>query len=80
VVIPFTKGSDGSYRPVADPSSNTGYQDIFYNANVANCVGNGPSISSGCARPCGLSWDKAGRLYMTSDLTSTGEIWVLGKQ
>ncbi|KAF4637099.1 hypothetical protein G7Y89_g1005 [Cudoniella acicularis] len=79
VAVPFTKGSDGTYKPVAAPSSNTGYTDIFYNPDVTRCAGNGPSMSSGCFRPAGLQWDSQGRLYMTSDVTSDAELWVLGK-
>lgn len=40
-----------------------------------------PDISkcpSACFRPVGLAWDRAGRLWMTSD--TTGEIYVLQKQ
>jgi hypothetical protein len=50
------------------------------NPNVASCAGNGPSMSSGCFRPAGLAFDSQGRMYMTSDTSSEGEIWVLGKQ
>jgi len=78
VVVPFTKGTDGAYKPVAPLSSNTGYQDVFWNTDVTRCQGNGPSFSSGCFRPAGLVFDNQGRLYMTSDTTSTGEIWILG--
>ncbi|KAF2467548.1 cellulose binding iron reductase-like protein [Lindgomyces ingoldianus] len=79
VVVPFTKGSDGAYKPVAPLSSNSGYTDVMTNPDVTRCSGNGPSMSSGCFRPAGLSFDKSGRLYMTSDTSSNGEVWVLGK-
>ncbi|KAE8442321.1 hypothetical protein EG329_003454 [Mollisiaceae sp. DMI_Dod_QoI] len=79
VVVPFTKGTDGAYKPVAPSTSNTGYQDVFTNPDVTRCAGNGPSFSSGCFRPAGLLFDSAGRLYMTSDTSSQAELWVLGK-
>ena len=79
VAVPFTKGSDGSYKPVAPLSSQTGYIDIMSNPDVTKCAGNGPSSSSGCFRPAGLLFDAAGRLYMTSDTSSNGELWILGK-
>ncbi|RDL31915.1 Uncharacterized protein BP5553_09317 [Venustampulla echinocandica] len=79
VAVPFTKGTDGAYKPVAPRSSNTGYTDIFSNPNVAGCSGNGPVMSSGCFRPAGLGFDSAGRMYMTSDTTADAEIFVLGK-
>jgi hypothetical protein len=78
VQIAFTKGADGNYTPTAPLTSTTGALDIMSNPDVSKCAGNGPSFSSGCFRPAGLSFDKSGRLYMTSD-TSAGEIWVLGK-
>ncbi|KAF2187601.1 iron reductase domain protein [Zopfia rhizophila CBS 207.26] len=77
--VPFTKGADGNYRPVADVSSNKGFEDIMWNPDVTGCVGNGPAMSSGCFRPAGLNFDKSGRLYMTSDTQSNAEIYVLGK-
>jgi glucose/arabinose dehydrogenase len=79
VVVPFTKGTDGAYKPVAPVTSNTGYQDVMTNTDVTKCAGNGPSLSSGCFRPAGLGFDSTGRLYMTSDVTSDAELWVLGK-
>lgn len=79
VVVPFQKGTDGQYKPVAPPTSNTGYTDVMTNPDVTKCAGNGPSFSSGCFRPSGLLFDSAGRLYMTSDTTSNGELWILGK-
>ncbi|KAF2196480.1 cellulose binding iron reductase-like protein [Delitschia confertaspora ATCC 74209] len=79
VVVPFTKGSDGAYKPTAPLNTQTGYQDVFYNPDVTKCAGNGPSFSSGCFRPAGLMFDSQQRLYMTSDTSSNGEVWVLGK-
>ncbi|ORY09459.1 hypothetical protein BCR34DRAFT_602846 [Clohesyomyces aquaticus] len=79
VVVPFTKGSDGVYKPVAPLSSDKGYTDVFWNPDVTKCTGNGPSFSSGCFRPAGLAFDKSERLFMTSDTSSDGELWVLGK-
>ncbi|KAF2841713.1 iron reductase domain protein [Patellaria atrata CBS 101060] len=78
--VPFTKAANGEYRPVANPDSNQGWEDIMTNPDVTRCVGNGPVMSQGCFRPAGLGFDKSGRLYMTSDTTQEGEIWVLGKQ
>ncbi|KAH8595286.1 hypothetical protein B0O99DRAFT_652353 [Bisporella sp. PMI_857] len=79
VVVPFTKGSDGAYRPVAASTSGSGYSDVFWNPDVTKCAGNGPSFSSGCFRPAGLLFDSKNRLYMTSDTSSNGEVWILGK-
>ncbi|KAF1999420.1 iron reductase domain protein [Amniculicola lignicola CBS 123094] len=78
VAVAMTKGADGNYKPVEPITSTTAAKDIFWNPDVTKCAGNGPSFSSGCFRPAGLGWDKAQRLYMTSD-TSAGEVWVLGK-
>ncbi|KAG4417817.1 hypothetical protein IFR04_009025 [Cadophora malorum] len=79
VQVAFTKGADGLYKPVSPLATTTGYKDIFWNPDVARCQGNGPSFSSGCFRPAGLGFDSAGRLYMTSDISSDGELWVLGQ-
>jgi glucose/arabinose dehydrogenase len=79
VAVPFKKGEDGNYTPVAPLSSNDAAQDIFWNPDVENCQGNGPFFSSGCFRPAGLAFDKAGRLFMTSDTSTNGELWILGK-
>lgn len=79
VVVPFTKGTDGLYKPIAPSTSNTGYTDVMSNPDVTKCAGNGPSFSSGCFRPAGLLFDSEGRLYMTSDTTSQAELWILGK-
>jgi glucose/arabinose dehydrogenase len=80
VVVPFTKGSDGAYAPVAPKTSQTSYTDVMWNPDVTECTGDGPSLSSGCLRPAGLLFDDSGRLYMTSDVTFNAELWILGKQ
>ncbi|RDL39301.1 Uncharacterized protein BP5553_03641 [Venustampulla echinocandica] len=72
VAVPFTKGSDGAYKPVAPLNSNTGYQDIMWNPDLTVCT-------TACFRPAGLMFDKVGRLYMTSDAPGEGELWVLGQ-
>lgn len=79
VQVAFTKGTDGVYKPVSPLSSNAGYKDIFWNPDVGKCQGNGPSFSSGCFRPAGLGFDSVGRMYMTSDISTDGELWVLGQ-
>ncbi|KAF2270376.1 hypothetical protein CC78DRAFT_130627 [Lojkania enalia] len=78
VQVKFQKRSDGTYWPVEPLTSTTAAKDIFYNPDVTRCQGNGPFFSSGCFRPAGLGWDSQRRLYMTSDISSNGEIWVLG--
>ena len=77
-VVPFTKGSDVAFKPVADSTSSTGYSDIFWNADVTKCNSNSDS-TVGCFRPAGLLFDKQERLYMTSDASIEGEIWMLSK-
>jgi glucose/arabinose dehydrogenase len=79
VAVSFKLGADGQYTPVEPLTSTTAAKDIFYNPNVEKCQGNGPSFSSGCFRPAGLAWDSQGRLFMTSDTSSNGELWILGK-
>ncbi|KAH3945777.1 hypothetical protein HBH53_141500 [Parastagonospora nodorum] len=79
VAVSFKLGADGLYTPTEPITSTTAAKDIFYNPRVESCQGNGPSFSSGCFRPAGLGWDSQGRLYMTSDTSSNGELWVLGK-
>ncbi|OTB03839.1 hypothetical protein M426DRAFT_262722 [Hypoxylon sp. CI-4A] len=70
IVVPFTRAADdGSYAPVAPASSKSGYSDVFYPPDEGNCS------ASTCARPVGLVFDAAGRLYMTSD--TSGEIFIL---
>ncbi|KAL7771131.1 hypothetical protein CFE70_001073 [Pyrenophora teres f. teres 0-1] len=79
VAVQFKVGADGNYTPVEPLTSTTAAKDIFYNPDVTKCAGNGPSFSSGCFRPAGLAWDANGRLFMTSDVSSNGEVWVLGR-
>ncbi|KAG9236982.1 hypothetical protein BJ875DRAFT_502985 [Amylocarpus encephaloides] len=79
VVVPFKKAADGAYVPVSPLNTQNGYSDVMWNPNVAGCAGNGPVASSGCFRPAGLGFDGSGRMYMTSDTSSDGELWVLGK-
>jgi glucose/arabinose dehydrogenase len=79
VSVPFKKDDAGLYVPVDPITSNTAAKDIFWNPDVTKCAGNGPSFSSGCFRPAGLAFDKQGRLFMTSDIASTGELWILGQ-
>ncbi|KAF1912392.1 cellulose binding iron reductase-like protein [Ampelomyces quisqualis] len=79
VAVSFKLGEDGQYTPVEPLTSTTAAKDIFYNPRVESCQGNGPSYSSGCFRPAGLAWDSQGRLFMTSDTSSNGELWILGK-
>jgi|TARA_R110002003_G_scaffold589_2_gene20548 glucose/arabinose dehydrogenase len=78
VAVSFKLGADGQYTPVEPLTSTTAAKDIFYNPRVESCQGNGPSFSSGCFRPAGLAWDTQGRLFMTSDTSSNGELWILG--
>ncbi|TVY83852.1 Cellobiose dehydrogenase [Lachnellula suecica] len=76
-VVPFTK-VDGALKPVAATNSGTGYTDIFWNADVTKCSSD--SVSSvGCFRPAGLLFDKQQRLYVASDASSEGELWMLSK-
>lgn len=79
VAVPFQKGADGAYAPVDPITSTTAAKDIFSNPDVTKCSGGGPSFSSGCFRPAGLSFDKQGRLFMTSDTSTNGELWILGQ-
>ena len=79
VAVPFKKQEDGTFWPVDPITSTTAAKDIFYNPNVERCTGGGPGMSSGCFRPAGLAFDKGGRLFMTSDISSNGELWILGQ-
>ncbi|KAK3934994.1 soluble quino protein glucose/sorbosone dehydrogenase [Diplogelasinospora grovesii] len=55
-------------EPTASADSTSALTDIMTSPNSTACP-------SGCFRPVGLAWDKAGRLWLTSD--TTGEIYVL---
>lgn len=70
VAVPFHRGGpNGEYMPVAPPNSTQGYVDIFYPPSEGNCS------SKTCARPVGLVFDNAARLYMSSD--TSGEVFML---
>ena len=71
VGVPFTKGADGGYQPVAPANSNTGYQDIWKNRNEASC-------NSGCFRPVGIAV-QSNRVFVTSDASAEGELFLLAK-
>ncbi|KAL8709689.1 MAG: hypothetical protein Q9220_005629 [cf. Caloplaca sp. 1 TL-2023] len=62
----------------APPSSKTAVIDIMSNVDVSKCGQIVPYVwNNDCFRPAGLAFDKAGRLYMSSD--QTGEIWAITK-
>ncbi|KAF1833300.1 hypothetical protein BDW02DRAFT_648488 [Decorospora gaudefroyi] len=79
VAVEFKIGADGNYTPVEPLTSTTAAKDIFWNPNVEQCQGGGPFFSAGCFRPAGLAWDSQQRLFMTSDTSSNGEVWILGQ-
>ena len=55
-------------EPVAPSTSTTSYTDIFTNADNSKCP-------DACFRPVGMTFDKQGRLFVSSD--ASGEIYVL---
>lgn len=59
-----------SGEPVARPDSTTALSDIITIPDYTGCP-------TGCFRPCGMTWDGAGRLWLTSD--TTGEIYAIQK-
>ena len=64
--------------PKAAPTSKTAVIDIMSNVDVSKCGQIEPYVWNNlCFRPAGLAFDKAGRLFMSSD--QTGEIWVITK-
>ena len=68
--------ADGS--PKAPSTSKTAVIDIMSNVNVSKCGQIEPYVwNNDCFRPAGLAFDKAGRLFMSSD--QTGEIWAITK-
>ncbi|CZT49031.1 uncharacterized protein RSE6_09812 [Rhynchosporium secalis] len=71
--VPFMQEEDGSYRPIAALNSTAGYVDIWSNANVSSCG------ATNCFRPVAIAFDAFERMYVTSDATAEGELWVLGK-
>ncbi|KAK0924463.1 hypothetical protein LTR29_018159 [Friedmanniomyces endolithicus] len=62
-VVKFANGD-----AVQASDSLTAAVDIVTNANQSACP-------TGCFRPVGLAWDKAGRLFMSSD--ATGEVYAI---
>lgn len=62
-LIDFVNG-----EPVAPSTSNTSYTDILTNADNSKCPG-------ACFRPVGMTFDRHGRLFVSSD--ASGEIYVL---
>jgi glucose/arabinose dehydrogenase len=72
VEVPFGSGANG-FRPKAQISSNSGYTDIFWHAQVENCS------TTECFRPVSIATDKHERMYITSDGGEEGEIIILGK-
>ena len=62
-LIDFVNG-----EPVAPSTSNTSYTDIFTNVDNSKCPG-------ACFRPVGMTFDRQGRLFVSSD--TSGEIYVL---
>ncbi|KAK0118247.1 hypothetical protein ONS95_012548 [Cadophora gregata] len=73
VAVPFTRADDGSYKPTAPSNSATGYVDIWSNADMTSCG------ATSCFRPVGIAFDASERMYVTSDATAEGELWILGK-
>lgn len=64
--------------PVAKSNSKTAVIDIMSNVDVSKCGQIVPYVwNKDCFRPAGLAFDKAGRLFMSSD--ETGEIWAITK-
>ena len=62
-LIDFVNG-----EPVAPSTSRTSYTDILTNADNSKCPG-------ACFRPVGMTFDRQGRLFVSSD--ASGEIYVL---
>ncbi|KUJ10224.1 uncharacterized protein LY89DRAFT_710610 [Mollisia scopiformis] len=73
VEVPFFRGRDGRYGPVSLSNSTSGYRDIWSNVNVNQCS------ATQCFRPAGIVFDHLGRMYVTSDASGEGEMWLLGK-
>ena len=55
-------------EPVAPSTSNASYADVFTNADNSKCPG-------ACFRPVGMTFDRLGRLFVSSD--ASGEVYVL---
>ena len=62
-LIDFVNG-----EPVAPSTSKTSYTDILTNSDNSKCPG-------ACFRPVGMTFDRQGRLFVSSD--ASGEIYVL---
>jgi glucose/arabinose dehydrogenase len=73
VAVPFEKGADGAFAPVAASDSNTAAEDILWTEDMSGCS----AIS--CLRPVGLAFGAEGQLYLTSDTGGAGELFVLTK-
>ncbi|KAF2185584.1 iron reductase domain protein [Zopfia rhizophila CBS 207.26] len=72
VEVKFTKKASG-FGPVEPVTSDKGWTDIFWNPNVNECS------TTHCFRPVSIAKDKSGRMYITSDSSGEGEIFLLGK-
>ncbi|KAI0023955.1 soluble quino protein glucose/sorbosone dehydrogenase [Xylariomycetidae sp. FL0641] len=80
VEVPFHQLEDGSYDPVAAADSMDGYKNIFSAQNPGSCTANGLTMSS-CFRLTAATWDPAGRgLFVGSDNSAEGEIYILSKK
>ena len=80
VEVPFTQLADGTYDPVAKSDSQTGFTDVIAASNPGGCQSQSLTMSS-CWRLAGLQWDPAGtRLFVSSDNSAEGEIFVLSKK
>ncbi|KAI2636264.1 soluble quino protein glucose dehydrogenase [Hypomontagnella submonticulosa] len=78
--VPFQKNAEGLYEPTAAADSKTGYKTIISAQNPGGCSSAGLTQST-CWRVAGLSWDQAGeRLFISSDNSAQGEIFVLKKK
>lgn len=73
VSVPFTKDSSGAYTPTAAANSTAGWEDILYQADPSNCSG------ATCIRPSGMTFVAGGDLYMASDNTRDGELFLVRK-
>ncbi|KAG9242920.1 hypothetical protein BJ878DRAFT_424861, partial [Calycina marina] len=79
VAVPFTKGADGAYKTASPLNTQRAYTHVFWNPDITRYAGNGPSFGSRCFGPAGLLFDLIRRMYMMSDNSTNGEVWVLGK-
>ncbi len=79
VEVPFKKGSTGLYEPAAGADSMKGYTDIIWAKSTESCTTQGLQTSS-YWRMAAVAWDPAGtRLFVSSDNSAEGEIFVLAK-